>query len=397
MKRAILIPALCLLCSAAAAAPQQTGAGAPLADRYERALKDLQENRLSENQTRAERDRLASEAQSLQTRLIADAAKVQQLEVASAATQQELAQLSETERTLLAELVRDRDRVAHLLAVLQRLDADAPPALAIRPDDSLAAARGAMQLGAMLPPVYEQAAALDRRLKALTSTQAALKAKASQAQREFQSLTTSRAELDQLLQLRNSETAAADAKLSEIHNVTDDIARQTKNLKSLIDRIAVLRAKGGFSQGMTVVTPQNTGSATLRRASLRLPVVGTAIPGDPAGPGRTPGVGGPQGLWFEASGSAQAVAPGDSEVVFAGVYQNLGQVLILELLGGYHLTLAGLGRIDVHIGDLVLAGEPVGVLPDVKAARLYMELRRNGQTVDPAPWMSAELGKANGT
>jgi len=71
--------------------------------------------------------------------------------------------------------------------------------------------------------------------------------------------------------------------------------------------------------------------------------------------------------------------------------------LILEILGGYHLTLAGLGRIDVHIGDLVLAGEPVGVLPNGNAARLYMELRRNGQTVDLAPWMSAELRKANGT
>src|SRR3977135_395814 len=274
MKSEILIPAFCcLLTSVSAAAPQQPGG---LTDRYERALKDLQDNRLSENQTRAERDRLASEAQNLQSRLIADAAKVQRLELASAATQQELARLSETERTLLAELVRDRDRVAHLLAVLQRLDADDPPALAIRPDDSLAAARGTMQLGAMLPPVYEQAAALDRRLKTLSSTQAALKAKASQAKRETQSLTTSRAELDQLLQLRNRETAAADAKLSEIHNVTDAVGRQTKNLKSLIDRIATLRARSGFSQGMTVVTPQNAGAATLQRASLRVPVVGTA-------------------------------------------------------------------------------------------------------------------------
>jgi septal ring factor EnvC (AmiA/AmiB activator) len=329
--------------------------------------------------------------------LVVEADTVQRLEAAFAATQQDLDRLAETERALVADLTRDRNRVAQLLAVLQRLDADQPPALAMRPDDSLAAARGSMQLGVMLPPVYQQATDLDRRLKTLSATQAAVRAKATQAQRQAQNLKNSRAELDQVLQLRNSETAAADAKLLEIHNVTDAIAKQTRNLKALIDRIAVLRSRGGFSQGMTVVTAQNSGAVTLQRASLRVPVIGTAVPGDPAGPGRTPGAGGPQGLWFEASGSAQAVAPGDSEVVFAGSYQNLGQVLILELVGGYHLTLAGLGRIDVHIGDLVLAGEPVGVLPDVKAARLYMELRRNGQTVDPAPWMSAELRKANGT
>src|SRR5437773_2188323 len=101
-----------------------------------------------------------------------------------------------------------------------------------------------------------------------------------------------------------------------------------------------------------------------RRATQRPPVIGRVTPGDPAGPGRTPGINGPLGLWFETSGKAEAVAPADSEVVFAGSYQKFGQVLILEIAGGYHLTLAGLGRIDVHIGDLVLAGEPVGVLPE---------------------------------
>jgi septal ring factor EnvC (AmiA/AmiB activator) len=126
-------------------------------------------------------------------------------------------------------------------------------------------------------------------------------------------------------------------------------------------------------------------------------VVGRVTPGDPAGPGRTPGENGPLGLWFEASGKAEAVAPADSEVVFAGTYQKFGQVLILEIAGGYHLTLAGFGRIDVHIGDLVLAGEPVGILPEGTAVRLYMELRRNGQAVDPAQWLSAELRKAKGT
>jgi septal ring factor EnvC (AmiA/AmiB activator) len=83
--------------------------------------------------------------------------------------------------------------------------------------------------------------------------------------------------------------------------------------------------------------------------------------------------------------------------VFAGTYQKFGQVLILEIMGGYHLTLAGLARIDVHIGDSVLAGEPVGTLPAGKTGRLYLELRRNGQTIDPGPWMGPELRKAKGS
>jgi septal ring factor EnvC (AmiA/AmiB activator) len=393
MRGALFISLLCAVSSAAFAASE----GGSLADRYQRALRELEVNRLNENQTKAERDRLAGEAQNLQTRLIANAAKVQELEAAYESTQGELKELSAKERVLLSDLDRDRDRVAHLLAVLQRLYSDKPPALALRPDDSLAAARGTMQLGVMLPPVYEQVAELDRSLKTLTATQAALKAKADDAQREAAELTSSRAELDKLLQQRNSETVAAEAKLAGVRAVTETVAKQTQSLKTLIDRIATLRASAGSSRGMTVVSARNSNAGTLQRGSLRVPVIGSAEPGDPAGPGLTPGVNRPQGLWFSSRGLAQAVAPGDSEVVFAGSYQNLGLVLILEMLGGYHLTLAGLGRIDVHIGDLVLAGEPVGVLPGGNAARLYLELRRNGQTVDPAPWMSAELRKANGT
>jgi murein DD-endopeptidase MepM/ murein hydrolase activator NlpD len=199
------------------------------------------------------------------------------------------------------------------------------------------------------------------------------------------------------LQSRNQETVEAEGRLSELHTLTEEFGRTANDLKTLMDRVAMLRSEGPASRGMTVVTPGRPGSGDIGRGSLRAPVAGKVSAGDPAGPGNTPGATGPSGLWFEGPGGARAVAPGDSEVVFAGPYQKFGQVLILEMMGGYHLTLAGLGRIDVRIGDQVLAGEPVGTLPDGRSAWLYLELRRNGQTVDPTPWMGAEVRKAKGT
>ncbi len=251
-----------------------------------------------------------------------------------------------------------------------------------------------MMLGAMLPPVYEQAAVLGRQLGVLNETRTSLEAKNQQAREEAQALNAARGELGALLAQRREQAATAQIRLAEISAVTQDVARQTVDLKSLLDRIALLRGQIGPDDGMTVVTPEG-GSDGLRRGSLIRPVIGTSVSGDSAGPGRTPGTAGPQGLWFRSNGGAQAVAPTDSEVVFAGAYQRFGQVLILEIAGGYHLLLAGFGRIDVQIGDLVLAGEPVGVLPEGDIAQLYLELRRNSQTMDPAPWMSAELRKAS--
>ena len=399
----ISVSSIAVFAAAPAARPQPPKAanvtpGGTLAERYGRAQKAFEEQRGNEDKTREQRDALAEEARSLQERLIANASRVQELEAASEATAGELDRLNATIRTIEGDLLRDRDRVAHLLAVLQRLQADEPPALALRPEDSLSAARGTMQMGAMLPPVYQEAADLSKQLKTLAETRIAVAKKAEQAKTEAASLIAARASLDTLLQEKSSQQAVADARLSELHAITEEVGREASDLKALIDRVAGLRAAASPAQdGMKIVTAQSGGSGALARASLLRPVVGTVTPGDPAGPGRTPGQTGPLGLWFETAGKAEAVAPADSEVVFAGTYQKFGQVLILEIAGGYHLTLAGLGRIDVRIGDSVLAGEPVGILPEGRAARLYMELRRNGQAVDPAPWLSVELRKAKGT
>ena len=392
----ILFPAL-LIASSLNAQSRPAPKGGTLAERYAHAQAALLEQRAKEDETRADRDRLASETAALQERLIVNAAKVQELEAAYEASSSDLAQLNAAMEMLQVDLSRDRNRVAHLLAILQRLQAEQPPALAVRPGDSLAAARGTMQMGAMLPPVYREAVELSTKLKTLAETKTALAKKSEQAKVQAASLTAARASLDDLLRQKSSEQADADAKLGEIRSITEEVSREASDLKGLIDRVAALRAAGGTSEGMKVVSPQKGTEGTLVRGSLLRPVVGSVAPGDPAGPGRTPGANGPLGLWFETAGRAEAVAPADGEIVFAGNYQKFGQVLILEIAGGYHLTLAGLGRIDVHIGDSVLAGEPVGVLPEGKTARLYMELRRNGQAVDPAPWLSAELRKAKGT
>jgi septal ring factor EnvC (AmiA/AmiB activator) len=389
MKRVLAPLACCVFLGAAA--PDEGGS---LAERYERARALLEQERANAEEAQGTRDRLAGETQSLQERLIANAARVQELEASLAATTEEIAILALREAELSGPFARNREAVGRLLAVIQRLDADAPPALVVRPDDSLAAARGAMMLGAVLPPVYEQAAVVGRQLRELSATRAALEAKHNEARAETMALNAARGDLASLLEQRRAETSAAEARLQDVLRLTEEAARETSDLRSLLDRVATLRAQADTG-GIVVVTPQSGGGGALQRGSLFPPVVGAGVPGDPAGPGMTPGTSGPQGLWYEAGGGAQAVAPGDGEVIFAGPYQKFGQVLILEMAGGYHLLMAGFSRIDVRIGDLVLAGEPVGILPEGTASQLYVELRRDNRTIDPAPWMSAELRKAS--
>ncbi len=92
------------------------------------------------------------------------------------------------------------------------------------------------------------------------------------------------------------------------------------------------------------------------------------------------------------------MAPYDGLVVFAGPFRGYGRILILEHGEGYHTLLAGLTRIDTVLGQWLAAGEPVGLMEkeDRDAPVLYVELRRNGQPINPLPWLASQKDKVSG-
>jgi septal ring factor EnvC (AmiA/AmiB activator) len=118
--------------------------------------------------------------------------------------------------------------------------------------------------------------------------------------------------------------------------------------------------------------------------------------------GDADGLGGKsQGMEIATRAGAQVSSPADGWVVYAGPFRSYGQLLIINAGDGYHVLLAGLERIDVQLGQFVLAGEPVAAMApqrlasvgavDVGVAEpvLYVEFRKDGASIDPAPWWAA--------
>jgi septal ring factor EnvC (AmiA/AmiB activator) len=106
-----------------------------------------------------------------------------------------------------------------------------------------------------------------------------------------------------------------------------------------------------------------------------------------------------KGITIETSADATVIAPYEGHVVFAGKFRGYGQLLIIEHSEGYHTLLADLERIDCVIGQWVTAGEPVGAMGRPGSGdkpALYVELRRNGQPVNPLPWLTASKDKVSG-
>jgi septal ring factor EnvC (AmiA/AmiB activator) len=104
-----------------------------------------------------------------------------------------------------------------------------------------------------------------------------------------------------------------------------------------------------------------------------------------------------KGLTIATRKAAQVIAPYDGHVAFAGPFRGYGLLLIIEHSEGYHTLLAGMAQIDCTVGQKLSMGEPVGVMgQDDTKPNLYVELRRNGQPVNPLPWLMAQKNKASG-
>ncbi len=104
-----------------------------------------------------------------------------------------------------------------------------------------------------------------------------------------------------------------------------------------------------------------------------------------------------KGITIQTRKEAQVIAPHDGQVAFAGPFRGYGLLLIIEHSEGYHTLLAGMAQIDCSVGQRLLAGEPVGVMgQDDTKPNLYVELRHNGQPVNPLPWLTAQKHKASG-
>jgi septal ring factor EnvC (AmiA/AmiB activator) len=129
------------------------------------------------------------------------------------------------------------------------------------------------------------------------------------------------------------------------------------------------------------------------RGVLPAPVSGEVVRGF----GAPDGVGGTtRGISFSTRAGAIVSSPADGWVAFAGPFRSFGRLLIINAGGGYYLLLAGMEQISVEVGQFVLAGEPVAMMGLGSAPStgtggssepvLYVEFRKDGGSIDPAPW-----------
>jgi septal ring factor EnvC (AmiA/AmiB activator) len=383
-----------------------------------------EQRRILENEAKLKREieAIGDDRRKFNQQIIETAARVTEVEERAAQTQERLDVLDDKEQALRTSLQQRRGLIAEVLAALQRIGRQTPPALMIRAEDALQSVRSAMMLGAVLPEMRHQAEVLATDLAELVRLRKQIADERGQLARDLLVLVDDRQRLALFVDERQKRLVEAERALGEERQHAAELAVQAENLNQLIVKLeqglgsaarsarAAARAsedkKGsGIRPDFAALKDPGRLSPAISFASakgmLPLPVNGARIRefGAPDGVGGTE-----KGVSIAARPGGQITAPCDGWVVYAGPFRNYGQLLILNAGGGYHVLLAGMEHISVDLGQFVVTGEPVAVMgseAQSTAAKaggtsqpvLYVEFRKDGIPVDPGPWWAANEGQ----
>jgi septal ring factor EnvC (AmiA/AmiB activator) len=84
-------------------------------------------------------------------------------------------------------------------------------------------------------------------------------------------------------------------------------------------------------------------------------------------------------------------AVSDGQVAYGDWYKGYGRLVIIEHGPGFYTLYGNLSRLDLNKGDRVARGQVLGLAGEtgsLKGAKLYFEIRRNGEAQDPLVWLA---------
>ncbi|MFH1555557.1 MAG: peptidoglycan DD-metalloendopeptidase family protein [Pseudomonadota bacterium] len=410
--------------------PSSPGAGAPVP--VPRAVKpvprppsvdtealqnDVRRNAAFQAQLQADLASATGDRGKLSQMLVDTTTHIREVEQKLTDVESRMAELDRSRSTLAASLMSRREVLADVLAALVRMGRNPPPALLMRPDDALDAVRSAILLGALLPEMRVEAETLAADLAEMNRVRTELTRARDTLATLRGALGEDRARIAALVTERQRRQAESGTAQPGDKAQAESLAKASGDAHDLVTRLetevapaaraadaartappdAAAAGGAGKAQVAALTNPARLAPAiafTEAKGLLPLPVAGVRLRefGAPDGLGSTE-----KGLTMATRAGAKVAAPSDGWVVYAGPFRSYGQLLIINAGGGYHILMAGMERITVDLGQFVLTGEPVAVMGNGPRAansasgqpHLYVEFRKDGISIDPAPWWAA--------
>lgn len=324
------------------------------------------------------------------------AARIQETEAAIAAQRAGMRLIAVQRADLRAQLAERQEPLARLAGSLQRLSRRPPLLALLRPGSVQDAVYMRALLDTMLPEVerrtadlrgaIERGRALEGRARVASAALGQEQARLRERRRQLAALEASQRLAGRQVSgiaAREGERAVA---LAEKARDLGDLVTQVGQQGRLRDELAALPGpvmRPPRPQQAQVVQASQFVPAPSGLSGYVLPVAGRVVTGfgeQASGQARS------IGLTLAPRALSQAVAPAAGRVAFAGPYRGFDRIVIVEHQGGWTSLVTGLARLDVAVGDQVVAGSPIGVAGPGDP-RVMVELRRQGVPVNPLQYI----------
>ena len=331
----------------------------------------------------------------LRAQMVTSARAVQNGEAALSKLERKLANSKRREAAARRSILARRAEMAATLAALQRLALRPPETLIASPRKANALVRSALVLRATLPGLERKIMPLKRRAAILANARAAGARRGAAIRRTTAKLAGDRARLASIIGRHRALRRRTAKQRAEASASLRALAAEASGLRDLLRRVQrqakVRRASRAGPRHRPRSRPKLIRIFTAAGSRIALPVRGRIVRRFGQ---RTASGAGSKGIVIQARRGAQVVATFDGQIVFAGPFRDYGQILIIAHGGGYHTLIAGLSRIDVSVNQWLVANEPVGAMSLTHSdnTKLYLEMRRNGQPINPLPLVAAKNG-----
>ena len=381
--------------------------------------REVQAQNLEHKKLQAQAAQISLELTRISKDMIASAKQIQSSEEKISRMESELETLRADLKKAEENFVVEDDNLIKTLSALQNLALKPTEALFVQPLTPVEIIRSAMLLREAVPYLQENAARIREDLEKIENQKNLVEKQVARIIRQKKILENEHEQMKALVQRMSKIRIAVEIKSVKAKKKVERLASQANDLRDLLNKLEKQRQEKLRRQEEERRRLAELKAAEARRAAeetkkleekqradlikfkpevinevgenfvkakghLLRPARGPVVTayGEQMSKGVTS-----KGIIIKTRSQAQVISPYDGTVIFAGPFRGYGNLIIIEHGQGYLSLLAGLEEVDCELGQMLLAGEPVGQMPESGDTRLYVELRKDNHPINPLTWI----------
>ena len=381
--------------------------------------REVQAQNLEHKKLQAQATQISLELTRISKDMIASAKQIQNSEEKISRMESELETLRADLKKAEENFVVEDDNLIKALSALQNLALKPTEALFVQPLTPVEIIRSAMLLREAVPYLQENAARIREDLEKIENQKNLVEKQVARIIRQKKILENEHEQMKALVQRKSKIRNAVEIKSVKAKKKVERLASQANDLRDLLNKLEKQRQEKLRRQEEERRRLAELKAAEARRAAeetkkleekqradlikfkpevinevgenfvkakghLLRPARGPVVTayGEQMSKGVTS-----KGIIIKTRSQAQVISPYDGTVIFAGPFRGYGNLIIIEHGQGYLSLLAGLEEVDCELGQMLLAGEPVGQMPESGDTRLYVELRKDNHPINPLTWI----------